>query len=200
MATTLAMVTGLSGLSEMVPSPSLVRPPGVFQEDEFLKRCIRCRACADACPVRGIGLAHLEQGLRNVGTPVLAVPDRYCMIFKGLEKPSARLGAEWKSAHENGELCSECIQVCPTGALQHTNLDQLHLGTAVVYKDHCLAWQYLNCAFPCIDVCVFDAITVATGPVVDARKCVGCNQCSFVCPPRLLGHTGIMVEVTPANE
>jgi ferredoxin-type protein NapG len=206
MAVTFAAAASLPGLSKMIPSPSLVRPPGVFQEDEFLDKCIRCRACTNVCPVGGIRIAHLEQGLRNTGTPFLAVQDRYCMVFKGLEYPAvskgsekatAQVGAAWKKAHENQEMCSECIQVCPTGALQPTDLSQLRLGTAVVYKEHCLAWLYGNCNFPCIDACVFNAITMTAGPVVDAEKCVGCNQCSYVCAARLLpGPTGIMVEPT----
>jgi ferredoxin len=204
MAATFAAAAGIPGLATIIPSPSLVRPPGAFREDEFLDKCIRCRACTDVCPVGGIAVAHLDRGLRNVGTPVLAVPDGYCMVFKGLEYPpvskgtetaTAQVGAAWKKAHENQEMCSECIQVCPTGALRPTDLSQLHLGTAVVYKEYCLAWLYGNCKFPCMDACVFNAITITVGPIVDAEKCVGCNQCSYVCAARLLpGPTGIMVE------
>lgn len=214
MAATIAAAIGLPGLSDMIPNPSLARPPGAFREDEFLDKCIRCRACANVCPVRGIGLAHLEQGLRNVGTPMLGTPNGYCMVFKGLQYPSvskgtematAQVGLEWKKAHgthaTNEELCSECIKVCPTAALQPTNLDQLHMGTAVVYKDLCRLWAYSNCPAPCVDACLFDAITISVGPVVDAKKCVGCNQCSYVCVARLLpGPTGIIVEATSANQ
>jgi Fe-S-cluster-containing hydrogenase component 2 len=206
MAATFAVAASLPGLSEIIPSPSLVRPPGVFQEDEFLGKCVRCGACRDVCPVGGIRIAHLEQGLRNAGTPVLAVPDGYCMVFKDLEYPAvskgsekaaAQVGAVWKKAHEDQQMCSECAQVCPTGALQPMDLSHFHLGTAVVYKEHCLAWLYGSCNFPCMDACVFNAITITVGPVVDAEKCVGCNQCSYVCVARLLpGPTGIMVEPT----
>jgi ferredoxin len=150
--------------------------------------------------VQGLGIATITEGLRNVGTPMLALPAGYCMIFKDLEKASVQAAVAWKKGHESNELCSECIQVCPTGALQLTNLDQLHIGSAVVYKDYCYAWRYMNCDFQCMDVCVFDAISLTIGPIVDVEKCVGCNQCSYVCPARETGPTGIMVEATPPNK
>jgi Fe-S-cluster-containing hydrogenase component 2 len=156
--------------------------------------------------VRGIAIAHVTDGLRNAGTPMLALPAGYCMVYKSLEYPAISKGSEkriaqvavaWKKDHKNEELCSECVKACPTGALQSVGLNQLHLGTAVVYKDYCLAWLYGNCNFACMDACVFNAITMTAGPVVDAEKCVGCNQCSYVCVARLLpGPTGIMVEPT----
>jgi ferredoxin len=214
MTASFAAVTGLAGLADVIPSRKLVRPPGAIDGDRFVESCIKCGACAKVCPVRGVGIAHLTDGLQNIGTPVLAVPDKYCMIFKGLEYPSVSKGLEkeaaqaavtWKKAHganaANEELCSECIQVCPTGALRPITLNQFHMGTAVVYKDLCRLWAYSNCPAPCVDACVFDAITITVGPVVDANKCVGCNQCSYVCVARLLpAPTGIMVEATPANQ
>jgi MinD superfamily P-loop ATPase len=74
------------------------------------------------------------------------------------------------------------------------DIKNLRLGTAVVIKDSCKAWKYGNCTFPCLDVCQFDAISVTAGPEVDEKKCVGCNQCSYVCVVRETGPTGIVVE------
>jgi ferredoxin-type protein NapG len=186
----------LTGLADMIPNHSLVRPPGAVSEERFLQSCLRCGACVKVCPVQGISIAQISEGLQNVGTPMLAMPAGYCMVFKGLQKVSVQEAVAWKNGHESEELCSECIQVCPTAALLPTNLSQFHMGTAVVYKDYCLAWRYINCPFPCMDVCVFDAIAITTGPVVDMRKCVGCNQCSYVCLARETGPTGIMVVPT----
>jgi ferredoxin-type protein NapG len=184
----------------MIPSHKLVRPPGANPETRFLQSCLRCGACVKVCPAKSISLAGISDGLQNVGTPMLSMPAGYCIVFKDLRNLTPEVAAAWKKGHQNEELCSECIQVCPTGALQQTSLGQLHMGTAVVYKEHCYAWRYINCAFPCVDVCVFNAIALEPGPIVNAEKCVGCNQCSYVCPARETGATGIMVEATPPVE
>ncbi len=113
MAAGFGAVLGLGDLADIIPSRSLARPPGAVREDQFVEDCIRCGACVKACPVRGIGLAHLSDGLRNVGTPMLDVPAGYCMVFKGLEKPNAETGAAWKKANEKGELCSDASKRAP---------------------------------------------------------------------------------------
>ena len=214
MTASFAAVIGLAGIADLFQSRNLVRPPGAIHGVEFTDSCIKCGACVKACPVRALETAHITDGLQNVGTPALVASDRYCMIFKNLEYPSvtlatakqvAQIGATWKrtqSTHlTDQELCSKCVDVCPTAALRPTSLDQVHMGTAVVHRDHCLAWLYASCNFACIDACVFDAITIQQGPIVDANLCVGCNQCSYVCIARLgTGETGIMVEATQPKE
>jgi len=211
MMATFAVVTGLSGVLQAFPSSRLVRPPGVFVESDFLESCIRCRACVNVCPPQCLDLAHLNAGIQNVGTPFLATPNKYCIVFYGFKYPpvsessvkaTAKVSSEWKAAHENGELCVQCVKVCPTHALKPVELSQFHMGTAVVHKEHCLAWLYGTCSFPCIDACMFNAISLTgfnardltVGPVVDVTKCVGCNQCSYVCLARQSGPTGIEAE------
>jgi ferredoxin-type protein NapG len=193
MAASFAAVTGLTGLADVVPSRGLVRPPGAISEDRFLESCIRCGACADACPVRGIGIAHLTDGVRNVGTPILT---GYCMVFKGLESPTPQRAMEWRRnalAHGQEVRCYDCVDVCPSSALVHMDVNHIRMGTAVVNKEYCKAWRFGNCQFPCKDVCPFDAISITAGPVVDETRCVGCGQCDFVCLARLVGPTGISV-------
>jgi len=209
MAGAFAVITGLPGVAEALPNPGVPRPPGVFNEDEFQEKCIRCRACVNVCPSHALDAAHLDQGLRNLGTPVLLAADRYCMVFKGLVYPPvdlasaknvASVGLAWKAqGNENAELCEQCIDVCPTQALQPATLAQFHLGTAVVHRENCFGWQYRNCSFPCVDACVFNAITLSPGPVVNPTKCTGCNQCAYVCIARLQpGPSGIEVEAAQA--
>jgi ferredoxin-type protein NapG len=187
-------VMGVAGLADVIPNRSLVRPPGVIGEDRFLMSCIRCEACADVCPVRGIGIAHVTDGLQNTGTPVLT---GYCMVFRGLDNPSPASTSTWKSnalARGQEETCYECISVCPSGALQPVTVNQLRMGTAVVDKDRCLAYLHGVCGYPCAKTCPFDAISIANGPVVDETKCVGCGQCDYVCVARAVGGTGVKVQ------
>jgi len=105
-------------------------------------------------------------------------------------KATAKVSSEWR-ARETEDLCVRCVKVCPTHALNPVTVSQFRMGTAVVHKESCLAWLYGACSFPCIDACMFDAIKDTIGPVVDATKCVGCNQCSYVCLARQSGPTGI---------
>jgi ferredoxin-type protein NapG len=192
MTASFVAATGLFGLADIVPSRNLVRPPGAIHEDRFLESCIRCGACSDVCAVGGIGIAHLTEGVRNVGTPLLT---GYCMVFRGLENPTPQKASAWRknmSAHGEEERCFDCVNVCPTGALQHENAKQLRMGVAVVQKEYCRALRLGNCQFPCKDVCPYDAIT--RGPIVDETKCVGCGQCDYVCLARRTGPTGIAVE------
>ena len=186
--------SALFGLAEAVPSQSLVRPPGAIEEERFLQTCIRCGACADSCPVRSISLAHLADGLQNVGTPELR---GYCMVFKGLDNPSPSKSSLWKHdvrGNDEEVTCFNCINTCPSGALQIVNPSQLRMGIATVRKSYCRYWRFGSCGYPCASVCPFDAISISNGPVVDESKCVGCGQCDFVCLARVSGPTGIMVE------
>jgi ferredoxin-type protein NapG len=197
-AASFATVLGLAGVIDIAPHRELVRPPGVISEERFLENCMRCAACVRACPVQGIGVAHVSDGFLNAGTPFMT---GYCMVFKGLQNPTLQKVAAWKSnARVHGEemRCYDCADACPSGALQRVDADKLRLGIAAVKKDHCLAWRNSTCGYPCMNVCPFDAISIeanSTGPVVDATKCVGCGMCDYDCLAReTTGFTGISVQ------
>ena len=114
---TFAVVTGLSVVLQAFPSSGLVRPPGVFDERDFLVSCIRCRACVNVCPPQCLDLAHLDAGLQNVGTPFLATPNKYCIVFFGFKYPpvsvssvkaTAKVSSEWRARREWRLVCSMC--------------------------------------------------------------------------------------------
>ncbi len=164
----------------MAPGKDLVRPPGAVVEPEFFKRCIRCNACVDVCPVHGLRPAHLLSGIRNVGTPELGT---FCMMYLGLEHPSPEGNLEWKTKTVEREPCLRCVRECPTQALQRIGIEDLNLGLAVLNRDTCWGWLYGSCLL-CVPTCPVDAISSyrERNPTVDKGKCIGCGQCTFVCP------------------
>lgn len=141
----------------------MLRPPGALPESEFLATCIRCGKCAQACPYRAITMASLLDGFAVMGTPVIRARRKPCY------------------------LCMKCPPVCPSGALRRSLKDkeQVRMGTAVVSREACLAWQETLCR-SCFDDCplIGEAIVMDGDlrPVVDDRKCVGCGICENVCP------------------
>ena len=53
-------------------SPDLIRPPGSVEEGEFLKKCIKCDQCINACPTNVLQPATYEEGgLESLWTPVM---------------------------------------------------------------------------------------------------------------------------------
>ena len=141
----------------------LLRPPGALPEREFLATCIRCGKCAQSCPYGAIRIAGLLDGIETMGTPVIRPRKVPCY------------------------LCMKCPPVCPSGALKRTltRKEEVRMGTAIIDKKTCLAWQGTLCR-SCFDDCpIFDeAIKMddKLQPVVVKDKCVGCGVCENVCP------------------
>lgn len=169
----------LVGLKE-VPSQAHLRPPGVIKESGFLAACNRCGRCLDACPTQGLTTVSLLDPLKT-GTPTLA---GYCRVFDEVSIPPAPGQNDLlKSGAQAVTPCLKCVTACPTGALQWVDVRKSRMGLAVLDRDTCLAWQSQTCN-RCFDVCPVNAIEEAAPyqPVVDSLLCVGCAQCSYVCP------------------
>jgi len=77
----------------------------------------------------------------------------------------------------------ECMSVCPTGAIQPMNKEDIKLGNAVVIKEACIAWDWGGCT-KCAAECPENAIQLDNEkrPVIDQNKCNGCGLCEFICP------------------
>ena len=59
-AVALASIGGLvwsAFLKESKANPLILRPPGALEEKEFLKHCIKCGLCVEACPFDTLKLA-----------------------------------------------------------------------------------------------------------------------------------------------
>ena len=201
MATTLQSVglTALGGLlwsgysDEVKASPLVLRPPGALAEDDFLKACIKCGLCAEACVNRDSN--KNQDGSSRPGTLQMAKGGDHRMIgtpfFIPTEVPCY--------------MCDDvpCVPVCPSGALdmpslinekKELDINKATMGLAIVHKESCIAFWGIQCdacyrACPLLD----EAITLEyqknerTGkhafllPIVHDNICTGCGLCEQAC-------------------
>jgi MauM/NapG family ferredoxin protein len=157
-----------------------IRPPGSVPEADFLNACLRCGKCMKVCPTNGIQPTLLEAGMNELWTPRL-VP---------------RIGGCEKN-------CNLCGQVCPTGAIRRLSLEEksyARMGTAVMDRARCIAWEQDKVCLVCDEVCPFNAVislnetvrgVTILRPFVDERICTGCGLCEAVCP--IEGEAAIQV-------
>ncbi len=201
MATTLQSVglTALGGLlwsgyaDEAKASPLVLRPPGALNEEDFLKACIKCGLCAEACVNRDSN--KNRDGSKREGTLKMAKGGDHKLIgtpfFEPRDVPCY--------------MCDDipCVPVCPSEALdiksllnknEELDINLAHMGLAVVHKESCVAFWGIQCD-ACYRACpIMDkAITLEyqknerTGkhafllPVVHSDVCTGCGLCEQAC-------------------
>jgi len=201
MATTLQSVglTALGGLlwsgysDEVKASPLVLRPPGALPEEDFLKACIKCGLCAEACVNRDSN--KNKDGSRRDGTLQMAKGGDHKLIgtpfFIPTEVPCF--------------MCDDipCVPVCPSEALDMPSLlnkkgeldiNKARMGLAVVHKESCIAFWGIQCD-ACYRACPIqgEAITIEhqmnerTGkhafllPIVHSDVCTGCGLCEKAC-------------------
>jgi len=174
--------------------PLTLRPPAALKEDEFLKSCIKCGLCSEACFNRDsnvdketgkqrpatLKMAKAEDDV-TIGTPFFNSRDIPCYMCEDIP----------------------CVPVCPTGALDIDSVtddegeldpDLMDMGLAVVDPNSCIAFWGIQCdacyrACPLLDV----AIKLEYGrnertgkhaflkPVVVMNACTGCGMCEAAC-------------------
>ena len=150
----------------------LLRPPGAQSESDFMARCVKCGKCLESCPYRAVHVAPGNAGAA-AGTPVIDAREQAC------------------------RLCEDfpCVAACPTGALRDVEARaDVHMGTAVIEEDLCIALQGMRCEV-CYRVCPLideamtidyrmregDAIHAVFAPRIDREECVGCGLCVERC-------------------
>jgi MauM/NapG family ferredoxin protein len=156
----------------------LLRPPGVQDESEFLKKCIRCGECMKVCLRSALYPVSLQAGLYGLYTPTLVPRLGYC---------------EYN--------CNLCGQVCPTGAIPNLPVEvkrKAIIGRAVFDKNHCLPYERkMNCMV-CEEHCPIPEKAIKfeesdetdqkgkrirlKKPYVVDELCNGCGICEYVCP------------------
>ena len=185
---TIARATGLAALGGLIWSAYvdeatanrlLLRPPGALREEDFLKTCIKCGMCVEACPFHTLKLASPGDN-KPVGTPYFTPREIPCYMCKDIP----------------------CVPVCPSGALDITkvstnnilDINKSQMGTAVIDEKNCIAFWGIQCdacyrACPLLDqaIKVDYAKNDRTGkhayltPHVDSDICTGCGLCERAC-------------------
>jgi len=141
------------------------RPPGAVSEPLFNVLCLRCGRCAEACPEKIIKPLPLSYGLKNFNTPVIT---------------------------QQG-ICTrelDCVEACPSGALQKITVEESDIGTAIIDEENCTHCGL--CIYACRDI--VDAIKWTTPEkkkiYIDSDLCLGCGACIPECPNDALSVTG----------
>ncbi len=189
---TMARGIGLSAMGALVWSayveevkaaPLVLRPPGARKEADFLKACIKCGLCVEACPYDTLKLAAPGDHL-PLGTPYFTPRNVPCYMCEDIP----------------------CVPACPTGALvpesvqsdrdgEHIwDIKKIDMGVAIVDPQACIAFWGIQCdacyrACPLMD----QAIKLEyeqnerTGkhaflkPLVVPDVCTGCGMCEHAC-------------------
>ncbi len=134
----------------------LLRPPGALEETRFLEVCTKCSNCLEVCD--GAIIMNSHEG-----------PESFPHI---------------NPREEPCKLCMECVDVCPTGALEKVEREKVKMGVAVIDESKCFSYHGLLCGF-CIRRCPLENVALTTysweKPMVNEEKCVGCGACEFIC-------------------
>jgi len=186
--------TGLLGLGGIIwgtlagklkASNVVLRPPGALEEENFVKACIRCGTCVEACPYDTLRLATIEDNTA-IGTPFFEPRSIPCYMCPDVP----------------------CVPVCPTGALdvdviakqnngnksEEPDINKARMGVAVIDEETCLSYWGIQCD-ACYRVCplIDEAISLEykrnerTGmhaflePHVHGEVCTGCGLCEHAC-------------------
>lgn len=161
---------GLGAKSYTSQPSSLIRPPGTSSDSHFLAACLRCGQCAQACTCNAIVMVGMEKGF-SVGSPCIVPRKQPC------------------------DLCMDCINVCPSGALLPVEKEKVAMGLAKIDQERCLSWLGDVCK-ACHSCCPFYDKGIFledyAKPVVDPDVCVGCGECEYVC---ILDPPAIVVEI-----
>jgi ferredoxin-type protein NapG len=172
-----------------------LRPPAALPEEDFLRTCIKCGQCVEACRNR-------ESNIDKV----TGRPRPETLIMAKSDTEGVAIGTPYFIAKDVPcYMCDDipCVPVCPSGALDEASVTneegeldfrKMDMGVAVVDTNSCIAFWGLQCdacyrACPLLD----EAIKLKynrnsrTGkhaflePVIDPDICTGCGLCERAC-------------------
>lgn len=146
---------------------TLIRPPGAVPEPEFRQRCLRCGECMQVCLTNTLQPSINEAGLEGLWTPRMELRYAPCE-----------------------QLCNRCGTVCPSQAIRSLALEEkkhAKVGTAVIDRALCLAWEQDRLCLICDEICPYNAIVFKEvdgfrRPFILENNCNGCGYCEQRCP------------------
>lgn len=167
----------LLSVADRPKKTGLLRPPGVVDEKQFIRRCIRCFQCVRSCPNDIIKITGLEAGWDSLGTPHIMFDDYGCDYY-----------------------CHVCQEVCPNYAIPFQPLpvkQQAKIGLASIDKTLCVVYAKDTNCIVCEEFCPvpekavrLSQRTISRGgesivlqyPEVIGDLCIGCGLCEASCP------------------
>jgi polyferredoxin len=161
-----------------------VLPPGARSLAHFQSHCTACQLCVANCPDQVLRPSITQQGLAGFLQPFLDFEVSFCSYN-----------------------CSNCSQICPTGAIQSISIDErrtVRTGTAEFFRGRCVVKTEGTSCGACSEHCPTQAVHMVpwkgdlTIPEVDPDLCIGCGGCEFICPVR--PHKAIVVNGLAVHE
>jgi ferredoxin len=147
-----------------------VLPPGAKSLAHFQSRCTACHLCVANCPDQVLRPSITRHGLAGFLQPYQDFSVSFCSYN-----------------------CSNCSQICPTGAIQPITVEArrtVRTGTAEFFQDRCVVKTKGTSCGACNEHCPTQAVHMVpwkngiTIPEVDPELCIGCGGCEFICPVR----------------
>lgn len=161
------------------PAPiksGLFRPPGALPEEEFLIKCTRCDKCINACAKHAL-IRFNRPDSENHGTPILIFRKSACVLCDTFP----------------------CASACdPKALIIPASIKDVKIGHAVIFPNHCIAWQGQQPCEHCYNACPFPDVAISLDemrrPVISKKDCAGCGLCVQNCPS---SSSGVIIFKNP---
>lgn len=160
-----------------------ISPPGAISAEHLLAHCTACHLCVTKCPSNVLKPALLQYGVEGLMMPIMSFEHGFCNYD-----------------------CTECSNVCPTGALKPLTKETKHktqMGRVVFVRHNCVVFTDETSCGACSEHCPTQAVKmvpykgVLTIPSVDPDTCVGCGGCEYICPAH--PYKAIYIEGNPVQ-
>ena len=146
-----------------------ISPPGSLSLEHFTDKCTSCHLCISSCPTQVLQPSFLHYGFPGILQPMLDYKKSFCNYN-----------------------CTSCLNVCPTGAITSSPLEDkrlIQIGKAKFVEDNCVVkTQGTDCG-ACAEHCPTKAVRMVPYqdlriPEVTDDICIGCGACEYACPSK----------------